>query len=112
MTEADPLILSHGAFIRQIWSLLAEARAIARAGPTLTQTRTQLRRMRYLHGKLVMLQDQEIAAQTYSTAAIEAWFAPVHRSLQSAERHFTEILEQAALPQPFIEHRDIMRKRA
>lgn len=100
MTEADPLILSHGATVSHIWSLLAEARAIARDGPTLVQTRTQLRRMRHLRGQLTALHDQEIAAQTYSKRAIDDWFAPVHRSLQSAETHFATLLAQAASPPP------------
>lgn len=98
MTEADPLILSHGATVKQIWSLLAEARALARLGPTLAQTRIQLRRIRHLRGKLQLLQDNELTAQTYSADAIKDWFAPVHRSLRSAEAHFASLLTQAAMP--------------
>lgn len=112
MTEADPLILSHGATIRQIWSLLAEARAIAKAGPTLAQTRTQLRRIRHLRGKLQILQDTELAAQTYSEHAIKDWFAPVHRSLRSAEAHFASLLTQAVVPPPVDAHETRVQKRA
>ena len=90
MSSTDPLALRHGVFISQIWSIIAEARTIARADPTKGECVTQLRRLRFLRHKVLALHRTE--THRGDTLMIEEWFQPVEDTLARAEAYFAQQL--------------------
>jgi hypothetical protein len=89
MTDTDPLALRHGAFVTTIWSQIEEARAVAQADIGPGRAATQLRRIRHLRSKVLMVHAQEMQRHEFSTPAIDGWFLPLEETLEKAERHFS-----------------------
>lgn len=92
MPKTDPLTMRHGAFISQTWSMIAEARSIARNAPTMAQCATQLRRLRYLHTKIRAIHRREMHRLDASSPAIDGWFQPVEDCLTKAETYFADLI--------------------
>ncbi len=90
MPSNDPLTLRHGAIVSQTWSMIAEARSIALAGPSMAQSSVQLRRLRYLKRKIFALHRSEMQREDASTPAIDGWFRPIEESLAKAEAYFSQ----------------------